>query len=1261
MGFYNAPRKEKPVVKNEKAKIAAQLAAFKNELPADELIRFYSEAYNKQTRDNPYFDIPVPMELSSGQSKQDMLDAAAAGFVLRKKWDGYEYAYCGSDTIVKLPECIKKIEDKAFSDKQIKQVVASFPGVDISREKFSPTVLKNIADKDGLCIAGIYLVDYLGEASTVTIPEGVEEISERAFENNKTITTVYMPKSIKRIGSLAFAGCENLREVVFSEETEKLESIEWGAFDRCDKLEARNLPERVNEGDGEVFSNNKIIEDEDGFCIKGTCLVDYRGEASTVTIPEGVEEISDRAFKNKTIRTVYMPKSIKRIGTEVFDDCYFLHEVVFSEETEELESIAWRAFAGCSNLEAINLPKRVNKVGGEIFSNSPLGFGEVFSRNKIIADKDGFCIIGTCLVDYFGEASAVTIPEGVEEIRRRAFEKKQAITTVYMPKSIKRIDDYAFSNCKNLREVIFNEGGKELESIGSYSFASTPSLSSLVIPPSVKCIGEYAFWHCHCSREIKLSQEHIPHKGKYGIPDEDGCIIKDDRLIRIAEINAAPFRIPDGVTSIEGEAFEDLPKKIEQLVLPDSVRVIRAKDFAGAGIESMNIPCGYLLQRQKLPSEALKALLESLWKYSASMLDLVSIYIYQESKPLKAYCTEMFAKAPNAFAAACLAIFGTDCKSGDIDKAALIIFENKDKISQELIDRFYLLAKEKNAKKAVSSLEPLASSGLGSSKNEVEVYQDKLDELCAKGFNEHQLDEVLKNISLVSAFKKTGVKSRDNGKDASDFAVKCAVVPYIGQLDKKPKNYKAYRTEFCEFKIMEKSDEIAALFEKNSFMAFLENLTEKMKEGKYGSDFDRPQVWIPYCRFCSGPQIQTLISKFKAWGNWEQRHAASGRTAIIICRGAIMLSDTREAMIYAEKCKSLGYYAKLRGTTADVIRDTKLVDFGLDENGKKLYDTGGTVIEASIGDDLSISLYDTRAAKTVKSIPKKGADPEKYAACTADYSELKRNVKKVVKSRSNLLFENFLYGTKADAQTWYESYTKNPVLNKVARLLVWAQDKQTFTIGDSGLIDSSGNSYKLKSSVKITVAHPVMMNDADILRWQGYFTEKKLKQPFEQVWEPKIVQSTVKPERYKGYPIPYYRFINQEKHGIIVKDNDFHNDIDIGFDTRDCFAIIERLDWDRHAINMDDRFEVTSFELYTLSRKTNHIICYLDKCTVYGRIEQDDETVLTNLEGYTAAQIDAFLKFAIEKGSTKCVAAFLNFKNEHFPEYYGVDEFILDI
>ena len=56
----------------------------------------------------------------------------------------------------------------------------------------------------------------------------------------------------------------------------------------------------------------------------------------------------------------------------------------------------------------------------------------------------------------------------------------------------------------------------------------------------------------------------------------------------------------------------------------------------------------------------------------------------------------------------------------------------------------------------------------------------------------------------------------------------------------------------------------------------------------------------------------------------------------------------------------------------------------------------------------------------------------------------------------------------------------------------------------------------------------------------------------------------------------------------------------------------------------------------------------------------DDVYVIERLDGYTVEQIDAFLKFAIEKGSTNCTAAFLSFKNDHFAEFAEVDEFTLD-
>ena len=369
-----------------------------------------------------------------------------------------------------------------------------------------------------------------------------------------------------------------------------------------------------------------------------------------------------------------------------------------------------------------------------------------------------------------------------------------------------------------------------------------------------------------------------------------------------------------------------------------------------------------------------------------------------------------------------------------------------------------------------------------------------------------------------------------------------------------------------------------------------------------------------------------------------------------------MLNDSREAIMYADKCNCLNYYAEIRGTTADFIRDTKLADFGFNSDGKKVYELGNTTIEAFVGDDLKISLFDTAASKTVKSLPKKGSDAAKYERCSEDYAELKKNVKKVVKARNDLLFERFLSGEKFNAAPWLAAYTQNPILNKVAKLLVWAQGDRTFTLDGAGAIDSFGNTYFI-SEQKIAVAHPSEMTDEDLARWQKYFTKKGLKQPFEQVWEPKI-REDIQSNRYAGCMIPYYRFLHQEKRGISVLDSNFHNDIHISI--KDCNVKIERIDWARHSISVNDRFEIKSFEIKQANRLTNHIVCYLDKCTIYGRIEKDDESVLQNLGGYTVAQIDAFLKYATEKGSVKCMAALLNFKHEHFADFSDIDAFVLE-
>ncbi|RBI35195.1 hypothetical protein DRW57_01270, partial [Metamycoplasma hominis] len=75
-------------------------------------------------------------------------------------------------------------------------------------------------------------------------------------------------------------------------------------------------------------------------------------------------------------------------------------------------------------------------------------------------------------------------------------------TKVTIPGSVKEIGRRAFSNCKNLKEVILNEG---LEKIGVRAFSS-PRIKSINIPGSVKEIGEDAFYGCGNLEEVILNE-----------------------------------------------------------------------------------------------------------------------------------------------------------------------------------------------------------------------------------------------------------------------------------------------------------------------------------------------------------------------------------------------------------------------------------------------------------------------------------------------------------------------------------------------------------------------------------------------------------------------------------------------------------------------------------------------------------------------------------------------------------------------------------
>lgn len=69
--------------------------------------------------------------------------------------------------------------------------------------------------------------------------------------------------------------------------------------------------------------------------------------------------------------------------------------------------------------------------------------------------------------------------------------RNRTIKRITIPKTVTKIEDGAFKNCSNLKEIVFEEGTK-LEEIGDWCFWSS-ELKEITLPKTLKKIGSYTF------------------------------------------------------------------------------------------------------------------------------------------------------------------------------------------------------------------------------------------------------------------------------------------------------------------------------------------------------------------------------------------------------------------------------------------------------------------------------------------------------------------------------------------------------------------------------------------------------------------------------------------------------------------------------------------------------------------------------------------------------------------------------------------------
>ena len=473
----------------------------------------------------------------------------------------------------------------------------------------------------------------------------------------------------------------------------------------------------------------------------------------------------------------------------------------------------------------------------------------------------------------------------------------------------------------------------------------------------------------------------------------------------------------------------------------------------------------------------------------------------------------------------------------------------------------------------------------------------------------------------------------EDGTKAPAVLLKYIIVSYGGINPEAPK-------------LIPEADAAAKLLRYVSFCDALAKLSGYLDCAAY------PTLIPLLCRYGNAKQIKAMISAHK---NWNTKTAFGGKKIAVkdAFTKLLMLSDTREAAIWFEKNGRLDSYAGLRGTTADEVKESFLFDFGFDENGVRRFELGNTVLEVRLQKDLKLDMFDTNKQKAVKSVPKTGADPALYQLANDEIADMRSNIKKAYTIRKWELFDCYIEKTVFSPEKWSESYLKNAFLHVLAELLVWQQEGKTFTCSDGGLVTADGAEYAL-SDKPIILAHPMEMDKEDVAAWQRYFTAKGLKQPFEQVWEPVREASQIRPDRYAGITIPVVYLRHAERRGISCDwyyVNDYSNS---------RYLDINGFKVSAEETAEQDKLQIKLIKPKVWNRRTNMVISYLDRLTVYGRVRSDDLTVMDLMDGFTLAQITEFIKAAQEAGAGNVTAALLEYKNNTYPDFDPMAEFTLE-
>ena len=149
------------------------------------------------------------------------------------------------------------------------------------------------------------------------------------------------------------------------------------------------------------------------------------------------------------------------------------------------------------------------------------------------------------LLYYKGNAKNVVIPNNVKVIGKQAFQACPE-ETVFIPKSVEKIEDEAFQNNGNLTTVTFEEGSK-LKEVGYHAFYYNLKLDTVNLPDSVTKMGAGVFEQSTIRHASMAGMREIPANTFASSPQLIDLTISDE----VTKIDAGAFNASMGIGELK--------------------------------------------------------------------------------------------------------------------------------------------------------------------------------------------------------------------------------------------------------------------------------------------------------------------------------------------------------------------------------------------------------------------------------------------------------------------------------------------------------------------------------------------------------------------------------------------------------------------------------------------------------------------------------------------------------------------------------------